>query len=341
MRKTVFITGITGFIGTNLAARLLKQQHKIIGLSRNPNPIAAGQENIHLLHGDLLKPESYAPALLKCDVLYHCAAFISFRKRDLDQACRINVAGTGAVLEAAHNAGIKKVVHVSAGAVLGYSRDKTRILDEKFHPAIDKDNVYAYSKKLAEAEVQKYIKRGCNISIANPVTVYGAGDAKLNSGAIIKSLYEHSLKAAPPGGTSYVSVSDLTAGLILLAEKGRPGERYIFCTENIAYTELIRRIATSLNVKPPRATLPAFSYLPALGALKIRERLSRPSQENQDLMTAQILKEIYGYKYFSSEKARKELSWEPKVFLEEAVKEALAYYLSQNLIQNNTGETIS
>lgn len=324
-------------MGSNLAARLLHppETNQIIGLSRNSQQVYGPDSpaNIRMLQGDILQPETYTAALSKCDTLYHCAALISFRKRDLDQVCRINAEGTGVLLEAAFSTGIKKVVHVSAGAVLGYSRDKNTILDETSDPSIDKNNVYAYSKQLAEAEVQKYVKKGLDVSIANPVTVYGPGDTRMNSGTIIKSVYERSMGASPPGGTSYVSAWDLAEGLLLLAKKGVPGERYIFCTENLSYQDLSRRIAEVLGVKPPRATLPVISYLPALGALKIKEMLSRSNSNNQDLMTAQILKEVYAYKYFSSDKARNNLGWEPRVLLEEAVQEAWDYYLSHNLIQ--------
>ena len=210
--------------------------------------------------------------------------------------------------------------------------DKNTFLDETSNPKIGKDNVYAYTKKLAEEEIQKYVQKGLNVSIANIATVYGQGDRKLNSGTVIKSVYERKMKLIPPGGTSFVSVDDLVEGLVLLAQKGKPGERYIFCTENMEYKALIQRIAKTLKLKETSFVLPRFSYYPALLAAKGLEWLPSTSKGKVTLMTQQILKESYGYKYFSSKKATAELGWKPLQSLEEAVKRAYDYYKEHHLI---------
>jgi len=185
MNKTFFITGASGFIGSNLINKLYLG-NKVYALVRDPQRhVIGGIENIV---GDILSPESYEHELKGCDILFHCAAFISFRKKDFDEAYRVNVEGTRNVLEAAYVAGVKKVVHLSACAVLGFSDDKNKVLDETADPVIRKDNVYAYIKKLAEEEVQKYVKKGLDVSIANISTVYGQGDRKMNSGSIIKTI---------------------------------------------------------------------------------------------------------------------------------------------------------
>ena len=137
----------------------------------------------------------------------------------------------------------------------------------------------------------------------------------------------------PPGGTSFVSIGDLVEGLILLAEKGRAGERYIFCAENMEYKVLAERIAGVLQVKAPHFTLPRFTYYPALGAVKLIELFSGIPNKKINLITAQILEESYGYKYFNSQKAKDELGWRPKKSLEEAVSEAFEYYKREGLIK--------
>ena len=330
MKEQIFLTGSSGFIGSNLVEKLLLDNNQIYALVRRP--IEHPDKRVRAVKGDIVKPESFISAIKDCDVVFHCAAYISFQKRDFQKAYQVNVQGTRNILEAAHQSGVKKVVHLSACAVLGFSSDKNRILDETANPTIEKDNVYAYTKRLAEEEVQKYVQKGLNVSIANIATVYGQGDRKLNSGAIIKSIYERKMKFVPPGGTSFVSVDDLVDGLILLAEKGSPGERYIFCTENMEYKTLAQRIARTLRVKEPRFTLPGFTYYPALCAVKGIELFSGFMNREINLMTSQILKETYGYKYFSAEKARKELSWKPLQSFEEAVKKAFNYYVENQLI---------
>lgn len=320
--KTVFLTGYTGFIGTNLGIKLSLMNSNVYALTRT----TIENQNVKTFIGDISETNILINTLKECDTVFHCAAYISFQKKDFDKAYQVNVVGTRNVLEAALQAGVKKVVHLSACAVLGFSKDKNIILDETVNPKIEKDNVYAYTKKLAEDEVQKYVQKGLDVSIANIATVYGQGDRKLNSGSVIKSIYEGKMNMVPPGGTSFVSVDDLVDGLILLAEKGKSGERYIFCTENMEYKMLCQRIAKTLNVKEPKYTLPHISFYPALCAVKGMELISGLAKKEMNLMTPQILKESFGYKYFNSAKAQNELGWKPKQTFEDAVKKAYDYY---------------
>jgi len=331
MANTIFITGGSGFIGRNLINKIsLIENCKVYALVRNK--MEQFDTKVETIVGDILSSESYASIIKKCDVIFHCAAHISFRKKDFQKAYKVNVEGTRYILEAAYQAGVEKIVHLSACAVLGFTSDKNRILKETEDPEIKEDNIYAFTKKLAEKEIQKYVQKGLDVSIANIATVYGAGDKKLNSGSIIKSIYEGKMKVSPPGGTSFVSVDDLTDGLILLSEKGRPGERYIFHSENMAYKTLVCKIARTIGSKEPICTLPKFSYFPALVAVKGLEYFSAFSKDKVKLITPQILKETFEYKYFSSEKARNELGWKPVQSFEEAVEKAFSYYKANHLL---------
>ena len=329
MKDAVFISGVTGFIGSNLADRLIEDGRPVVMLSRNP--ISPPKSGCRIIEGNITEPASFASSLKDCCVLYHCAADISFQKKDFQRSYETNVLGTRNILEAAFKAGVKKVVHLSACAVLGFSLRNDGILDESADPVIEKDNTYAYTKKLAEQVVKEYVEKGLDVSIANIATVYGPGDRKLNSGSVIKSICEGKMRIVPPGGTSFVAVEDLVGGLLLLEEKGGLGERYIFCTENMPYGELVGRIAAAVEAKGPLCAIPRFTYYPALLMAMAIERLSGSSKRRISLMGAQILKEMYGFKYFNSDRARQELGWQPKISLEQAAERALAYYKSEGL----------
>ena len=153
MGNNIFITGATGFVGGNLADKLSLCNNQVFTIARETvENIGAG---VTCIQGDILKPESFASVAKRCDIVYHCAAYISFEKKQYQNAYEVNVEGTRNVLEAAYQAGVKKVVHLSACAVLGLSSDKNSVIDETSDSRIEKDNVYAYTKKLAEDEVQE------------------------------------------------------------------------------------------------------------------------------------------------------------------------------------------
>lgn len=328
----IFVSGASGFIGSNLIKRLRSEQNYIFALVRRA--AFESSNNLKVIEADVLDADSYIEALKLCDLVFHCAAYVNFQKKNYMQAYRINVEGTRSVLEAAWRGRVSRFVHLSACAVFGLTKDQDKVLDETRNPWLKKSNIYAYTKALAEKEVLNYVEKGLNASIANIATVYGPGDRKLNSGASIKGLYEGKMRFVPPGGTSYVAVDDLVDGLLLLAEKGEPGERYIFCSENLLYRELLARIAKSLGVKPPRFVLPKWSYLPFLVAGNILEYFSSVSQDKVNLLSSQIVREAFRFKYFSSGKARDELGWTPQQSLENAVKQAIEYYRDNQLVKS-------
>jgi dihydroflavonol-4-reductase len=332
MGERVFITGAMGFIGSNLISELLSKGYRVIALIRRAPRKYLYHNNLKIIEGDILDKEYLSEVLRDIDTLFHTAAFISFALKDFHKSYKVNVIGTKNVLEVAWRNGVKKVIHLSAASVLGYTNNPKDIIDEERKFNVSKKNSYTYTKKLAEDLVMDYASKGLDVSIANIATVYGQGDRKMNSGTIIKSIYHNEVKFSPPGGTSYVSMKDLVKGLIMLSEKGKRGERYIFCTENLSYFELLNRIADCLRRNPIKCILPQWTYFPVWGVFLLKDFFLRNAADKVNILTAEIIKESYFYKYYSSNKAKKELGWQPKISLEEAVKEALNFYLKEGLI---------
>lgn len=332
MNKNAFVTGACGFIGSNLVKELLSRNWNVIGITKKIPINYLSHNNLKIIEGDILYREQLLEVTKGIDVIFHCAAYISFIPKDFQKSYDINVKGTRNVLEAGLQNRIKKVVHLSAASVLGYTKNSKNIVDEDRKINISKKNPYTFTKRIAEDLVKDYCARGLDASIANITTVYGAGDRKLNSGAIIKLIYKEKIRFAFPGGTSYVSANDLINGLIILSEKGKKGESYTFCTENLTFWELFNRIAKSLNRKPIKAVLPKWTFFPVWGVFSLISPFLRCPTDRVNIVTPQIIKEAYFYKYYSSRKTREELGWRPKIFLEEAVKEALDFYLKEGLV---------
>lgn len=337
--KKIIVTGANGFIGSNLVFHLLDHGYQVTALCRSDSKHIDSRAEI--VKVDILDLGQLKNAFVGNDCVFHCAGFVGFSARDYEKAWQINVQGTKNVLQAALDRKVKKVVHLSACAVLGVAKSKNTILDETAFPDIPKSDVYAYTKMLAENEVAEFVKQGLDVSIANISTTYGAGDWNLNSGSIIKSISLGGMKVLPPGGTSYVAVNDLVRGLELIALKGRAGERYILSTENLSFRELVQRIAKQTTVETPRACRKASLQLkrfviPSLALpfltplISLKEKLAKNSTK-VNLMTIKILKDSFGFKYFSSEKAKKELGWHPSEKLEDATSQALKFYNKNKL----------
>ena len=329
MKKRVFLTGASGFIGANLARRLIAEGDQVKALFRpeSNHPFLAGLP-LEMVTADLVDEKSLVAAVAGCNYVFHCAGKISFRRNDYEELYRSNVLGTQYILAAALKVGVERFIYVSACAVFGSTPSAVELIDESSNRKIAKSDVYATTKKLAEEEVRGYVMRGLPAVIANPCTVYGAGDKKLNSGTLIRSVWREPLAIVPPGGTSTVAIADLIEGLLLLLHQGIAGENYILANENLSYSELIGIIMSVCGRKAPKLKIPRFCQYPAVALAAASERFGVGNY----LLSSQLARELFRYKYYSSLKARKELGWQPRETIAVAVSRAIDFYKYNGLL---------
>ncbi|MFH1055308.1 MAG: NAD-dependent epimerase/dehydratase family protein [Candidatus Altiarchaeota archaeon] len=321
----VFVTGASGFIGSNLVRRLVEDGHDVSAMmNRHPyHPLLEGVKFERVV-GNLTEPTSFREALAGCDTVYHCAALITFRG-GYNEPYKVNVEGTRNILDVSLGARVRRFVFTSACVTLGISKSPDVVLDESSKFAPPKSWVYANTKHLAEEMVMSYSKKGMDTVSLNPSTVYGAGDHSLNSGFTIKKVAEGKAIFAPPGGTSYVSVNDVVDAHILAMNKGVSGERYIISRENLTYKELFNRIADAVKSTRVKYVLPKILRYPAYYPMVAIEQLITPP------IPSRLIDELFIFKYYNNQKAVRELVWAPKEDLGAAVLEAVEYYRKYNL----------
>src|SRR5579883_2727066 len=156
-----FITGAAGFIGSNLADRLLSLGHEVVGFDN----LSTGQERFlenalprpgfRLVRGDLLDFDALAAAMNGCDIVFHLAANADVRfgtnhpRRDLDQ----NTVATWNVLEAMRGQGIRRIAFSSSGSVYG---EATVIPTPEDCPFPIQTSLYGASKTACEGLISAY-----------------------------------------------------------------------------------------------------------------------------------------------------------------------------------------
>ena len=121
---TVLVTGASGFVGAAVARELVRRGTDVRVLLRtasNPRNL----ENLPVTRavGDLQDRESLDRALRGCEALFHVAADYRLWVPDAAAMYRVNVDGTRSVLEAAVQAGVKRIVYTSSVATLGTTAD--------------------------------------------------------------------------------------------------------------------------------------------------------------------------------------------------------------------------
>ena len=204
---------------------------------------------------DLLDVWQLEDALQGISHIYHCAAMISFDPRKKKQIIQHNVTLTANVVNAALDAGISKMVHVSSVAALGRpvsQKDSGPVLiGENFPWMPGKNNsAYAESKYLSELEVWRGIAEGLPAVIVNPATILGAGDWEKGSAHLMK-IVDEEFPWFTQGVNGWVNVKDVASAMILLMDSAISAERFILSCGNYAYKDVFTQMAQMLHRRPP------------------------------------------------------------------------------------------
>jgi len=238
------VTGGTGFIGSNIALRLVERGWKVSILSRPDSSLDLLEGGpFDFVSGDVLSPQTLLPAMEGIDVVFHAAGVVDYWNQGVERMFQVNVEGTRNVMQAALDAHIGRVVHISSTAAMGIHPNE--MVDETFRFNIRPERfVYGHSKFQAEEIVLEYVRQGLPAVIVNPTTVIGPRDVRKVSSGMVVEVGKHCVPPLiPPGGINVIPICDAAQGAIEAAEKGRIGERYILAGDNITHLQLYRTIA--------------------------------------------------------------------------------------------------
>jgi nucleoside-diphosphate-sugar epimerase len=262
--KTVFVTGATGLLGSNLVRLLAARGVRVRALVRSATRaqrLLAGVP-VELVEGDLSRIEGFAHALEGADVLFHTAAYFRDSYKGGSHAAelmRINVEGTRALMEAAWARGVRRVVHTSSIAVLT-AREGHALIDETMvRSAEGEPDAYYLSKILSDREVYAALERHPELhaSIVLPGFMNGPGDAgPTSAGQIVLDFLHGRLPGAINARFSYVDARDVAAALVAAAERGRRGERYLAAGRDMHLSEALAVLSSVTGLPAPRRRVP-------------------------------------------------------------------------------------
>jgi len=259
----VFVTGGTGLVGRHLVDELLREGHKVRALCR---PETNREQLTHFLEacgtattqlewaeGDMQDGFFLEEVLEGCTRVYHCAALVSFHRKDAEALMRINRDATRMLVNAMLHKGVEELVHVSSVAALGRKPGEPVHEDVPFEDGRDVSQ-YARSKFAAELEAWRGQEEGLRVLAVNPVIVLGPGDFTRSS-SMLFTLVHKGLNWYPTGSNGFVSARDVARATALLATHGCWGERFVLCGVNTSYKALMDAIAQALNVQAPQRPL--------------------------------------------------------------------------------------
>jgi dihydroflavonol-4-reductase len=211
-----------------------------------------------------------------CEVVIHLANIYDFWRLPKSEFRAVNVEGTRNVMEAALDAGVRKVVHVSTLCVYGNATDDP--LTEQSVLGASCPSEYARTKLEGERLAwELHRTRGLPLVVVYPGAVTGAGDNK-PSGRYIEALVRRKMPAQVlvKSGVSWVHVRDVSRIIVRALEKdGNIGERYFASARWLSFGELNQTINQSCGVPVPRLVMPNTMLVPSAALLSLLGRIFR------------------------------------------------------------------
>lgn len=306
----VLVTGAAGFIGRAVGDALRADGDEVVGIDRAADPSAG----IHV--GDTTEPAAWADHLAGCDAVVHTAAVVS-NAVDLDEQWRINVLGTRRVIEAARDAGVRRLVHLSSIRAFSDTAFPDGVTED--HPVRPDGNPYVDTKIASEhVALQAHAAGEIETVIIRPGDVYGPGSVPwvlkpldaIRSGQFL-------LPAMGRGIHSPVYVDDLVAG-VLLALRAPEAAGQVFTVagpRGVRTDEYFGHLFRMLGRRGPIGIPTPVGVALAHTADRFNRLRGKRSDVNAISMRYLARRGTY-----SIEKARTVLGYEPAVDLDEGMR---------------------
>ncbi len=325
---TAFVTGATGFLGSHVARALADggaNLRLLVRPSSDPRNVEQFQQADRVT-GDLRDPASLKSAMSGCDVVFHVAADYRLwtpTRADFDQMYRSNVEGTRAIIAAAQEAGVKRVVCTSSVATMGFKTDGS-LVDETAPVTLgDMVSHYKKSKFMAEQVALEAGRKGANVVVVNPTTPIGEQDVKPTpTGRIVVDFLKRKFPAYVDTGLNLVDVHECARGHLLAMEKARPGERYILGGENLMLKQILDKLAAITGLPSPKVKLP---YAVAFGFGVFDTIVTGHLLKKQPRASIDEVRMGRKIMFVSSAKAERELGWRV-VPVDDALRRAAEWF---------------
>jgi dihydroflavonol-4-reductase len=331
-----FVTGASGFIGSNLVHELVAQGHRVKALVRAKSDLRGlkGAE-YERVEGDLSQGDLLKGALRGCDWCFHAAASYHLWLPDYRPMYAANVEGTRTVIEAAAAAGCSRIVYTSTVGCIGLPKEREgRLVPSDEDSTVSEaqmSNPYKHSKWQAEQVALQCSKRGLPVIIVNPSAPVGPRDVKPTpTGQVIVDFLNRAMPAYLDTGLNFVHVRDVAAGHILAAEKGRFGQRYILgnAEGNWTLREVFRVLEQISGLRGPGIRIP---YFVALAAAHVDETISRFSGKPPKAPLGGVRMAKYKM-FFSPTKAIRELGL-PQTPPQQALSDAVEWFRQNGYVK--------
>jgi dihydroflavonol-4-reductase len=298
-------------------------------LRRTSSTKAIEDLDVEYHYGDIFDDAALRTAMAGCDDVFYCVVDTRAWLRDPTPLFRTNVEGLRHVLDAAVEADLRRFIFTSTIGTIGIPAEDRLATEEDRMNWADKGGGYIQSRVEAEDLVLRYTtERGLPAVALCVSNTYGPHDWQPTPhGGLLATAAAGRMPVYVKGAaTEVVGIEDAATALLLAAEKGRIGQRYIISERYITIRELLDTAADAGGVQRPRFGIPLWA-LHLLGhAGDVVGRVIRRDTP----VTSISARLLHILPAMDHSKAERELGWQPSP-IHESVRRATQFYREQLL----------
>nr|WP_300838528.1 NAD-dependent epimerase/dehydratase family protein [uncultured Acetatifactor sp.] len=336
-KKTVLVTGATGFLGEYLTQRLTKR-YRVLALGRNREKGKRLEEQGAVFcPGDFTRRESCARYFQGVDYVIHAGA-LSTVWGEWEDFYRTNVLGTELVAALCRENGVKRLVYLSSPSIYTGKEDQYHIREDQA-PEQNNLNYYIKSKLMAEAILRKWEKKGLETVILRPRGLIGIGDTSL-----VPRILTANAKTGIPLFREGRNLGDLTSvenvalacELSMTAEKA-PGRAFnITNGEPMEFRNILEQFLRAIGEEPRYRRLPFGLVYALAGGLEWLYRTLRFAGEPP--LTRYTVCTLGYAQTMDISSAREILGYVPEKTLAESIREYGAWWKANHGTGSVKGE---
>jgi len=258
----IFVTGGTGYLGSNLVAKLREEGEPVVMLARDLSR-GATDPSVRMVRGDVLDLDSLRRGIAGCDRVFHAAAHVRMWDPNPERFEAINVGGLRNVLRAAQESGASRIVYTSSFIALGPTDGA--VGDEDWQPpGRTYYNEYERTKAAADRLAREEAQRGAPLIIVYPGVIYGPGP--VTAGNLVGKTVSDFLSRRLPGVLGdgdrrfcYALASDVVRGHLQAMRHAKNGDRFILGGENRTMLDLFALLEELTSLPAPARKVPYWA----------------------------------------------------------------------------------
>ncbi len=305
------VTGATGQVGLELCRTLAADGGAVraVVLAGDPAGPRLRDYGVEVVEGDACDESSLRAAFEGADTVYHLAAIVSTSARLDPRMWQVNVEGPRNACRAALAAGVRRLVYFSSIVVFDPAPIHASLDETRRRLPVTEGAPYVRSKVRGEQIVREFAQGELDAVIVHPTVVIGPNET--HHFGVVQSLFfkyfAGKLPAVFAGGFDAVAATDIVAGAIAAAERGRRGESYILGGAWHSIPELLARAEPLCGARVPKIALPLGLARAGLGAVSAFAAITR----TRPAFTREDLRQLAGNQRISWAKAAEELGYRP------------------------------